>query len=117
MWSCFFCLILGPSGTGKSSLVNAGILPKLLDERGYDGIGVVSYTQLDFADVHQIRLYLDLASAMLDWDINQHPVFEGLSSQTLAQQLEHTIDEVINTLQTAISKANTKLNTPQFFCL
>ena len=52
---------------------------------------------------------------MLDWDINQHPVFEGLSSQTLAQQLEHTIDEVINTLQTAISKANTKLNTPQFF--
>jgi len=65
--------------------------------------------------VHQTRLYLDLASAMLDWDINQHPVFEGLSSQTLAQQLEHTIDEVINTLQTAISKANTKLNTPQFF--
>ncbi|WP_213608881.1 winged helix-turn-helix domain-containing protein [Pseudoalteromonas sp.] len=110
-----FCLILGPSGTGKSSLVNAGILPKLLDERGYDGIGVVSYTQLDFADVHQTRLYLDLASAMLDWDINQQPVFEGLSSQTLAQQLEHTIDEVINTLQTAISKANTKLNTPQFF--
>ena len=110
-----FCLILGPSGTGKSSLVNAGILPKLLDERGYDGIGVVSYTQLDFADVHQTRLYLDLASAMLDWDINQHPVFEGLSSQTLAQQLEHTIDEAINTLQTAISKANTKLNTPQFF--
>ena len=110
-----FCLILGPSGTGKSSLVNAGILPKLLDERGYDGIGVVSYTQLDFADVHQTRLYLDLASAMLDWDINQQPVFEGLSSQTLAQQLEHTIDEAINTLQTAISKANTKLNTPQFF--
>ena len=110
-----FCLILGPSGTGKSSLVNAGILPKLLDERGYDGIGVVSYTQLDFADVHQTRLYLDLASAMLDWDINQHPVFEGLSSQILAQQLEHTIDEAINTLQTAISKANTKLNTPQFF--
>jgi len=110
-----FCLILGPSGTGKSSLVNAGILPKLLDERGYNGIRVMSYTQLDFADVHQTRLYLDLASAMLDWDINQHPVFEGLSSQTLAQQLEHTIDEVINTLQTAISKANTKLNTPQFF--
>ncbi|WP_350608731.1 ATP-binding protein, partial [Pseudoalteromonas sp. MER144-MNA-CIBAN-0113] len=42
-----FCLILGPSGTGKSSLVNAGILPKLLDERGYNGIGVISYTQID----------------------------------------------------------------------
>jgi ABC-type glutathione transport system ATPase component len=52
-----FCLILGPSGTGKSSLVNAGILPKSLDQRGYNGIGIVSYSQLDFADVHKNRLF------------------------------------------------------------
>jgi DNA-binding winged helix-turn-helix (wHTH) protein/energy-coupling factor transporter ATP-binding protein EcfA2 len=110
-----FCLILGPSGTGKSSLVNAGILPKLLDERGYNGIGVVSYTQLDFADVHQNRLFLDLACALLDWDINTHPVFEGLSAQTLAEQLQFAIDDVINTIQTALNKAATQLKTPQLF--
>ncbi|AQQ00460.1 transcriptional regulator [Pseudoalteromonas aliena] len=110
-----FCLILGPSGTGKSSLVNAGILPKLLDERGYNGIGVVSYTQLDFADVHQNRLFLDLACALLDWDINTHPVFEGLSAQTLAEQLQYTIDDVINTIQAALNKAATQLKTPQLF--
>ncbi|TMO03511.1 winged helix-turn-helix domain-containing protein [Pseudoalteromonas sp. S558] len=110
-----FCLILGPSGTGKSSLVNAGILPKLLDERGYNGIGVVSYTQLDFADVHQNRLFLDLACALLDWDINTHPVFEGLSAQTLAEQLQYAIDDVINTIQAALNKAATQLKTPQLF--
>jgi DNA-binding winged helix-turn-helix (wHTH) protein len=110
-----FCLILGPSGTGKSSLVNAGILPKLLDERGYNGIGVISYTQIDFADVHKNRLFLDLASALLDWDINDQPVFEGLSAQTLAEQLELAIDGVINAIQAALSKASTKLKTPQLF--
>ena len=72
-----FCLILGPSGTGKSSLVNAGILPKLLDERGYNGIRVMSYTQLDFADVAQNRLYLDLASAMLDWILTTFQYLQG----------------------------------------
>ncbi|MFT7276710.1 MAG: DNA-binding winged helix-turn-helix (wHTH) protein [Gammaproteobacteria bacterium] len=110
-----FCLILGPSGTGKSSLVNAGILPKLLDERGYNGIGVVSYSQLDFADVHKNRLFLDLASVLLDWDINAQPVFEGLSAQTLAEQLELAIDGVINAIQVALSKASTQLKTPQLF--
>lgn len=110
-----FCLILGPSGTGKSSLVNAGILPKLLDERGYNGIRVMSYTQLDFADVAQNRLYLDLASAMLDWDINDIPVFTGLSAQTLAQQLEHDIDNVISGLKNTIANTQTAAKTPQLF--
>ena len=110
-----FCLILGPSGTGKSSLVNAGILPKLLDERGYNGIRVMSYTQLDFADVAENRLYLDLASAMLDWDINDIPVFTGLSAQTLAQQLEHDIDNVVSGLKNTIENTQTAAKTPQLF--
>ncbi|MFP3454541.1 hypothetical protein R0K30_23360, partial [Bacillus sp. SIMBA_154] len=63
----------------------------------------------------QNRLYLDLASAMLDWDINDIPVFTGLSAQTLAQQLEHDIDNVISCLKNTIANTQTAAKTPQLF--
>ncbi|MFM9597378.1 AAA family ATPase, partial [Streptomyces scabiei] len=65
-----FCLLLGSSGSGKSSLVNAGVLPALMSGAGYDGFRVESYCQLDFADINKERLFLDLASTLLDLEIN-----------------------------------------------
>ncbi|MCS6231160.1 transcriptional regulator [Shewanella baltica] len=91
-----FCLVLGPSGSGKSSLINAGVVPNLMKGGGYNGIGVASFSSLDFADVSKGQLLTDLASAMLDWEINDTPVFEGMSAETLAVQLVEDIQDVIN---------------------
>ncbi|MBI1676165.1 winged helix-turn-helix domain-containing protein [Shewanella sp. DW31] len=91
-----FCLVLGPSGSGKSSLINAGVVPNLMKGGGYNGIGVASFSSLDFADVSKGQLLTDLASAMLDWEINDTPVFEGMSADTLAVQLVDDIQGVIN---------------------
>lgn len=91
-----FCLILGPSGSGKSSLINAGVVPNLMKGDGYNGIGVASFSSLDFADVSKGQLLTDLASAMLDWEINDITVFEGMSAETLAIQLVEDIQSVIN---------------------
>ncbi|AUD59863.1 transcriptional regulator [Shewanella sp. Pdp11] len=91
-----FCLVLGPSGSGKSSLINAGVVPNLMKGDGYNGIGVASFSSLDFADVSKGQLLTDLASAMLDWEINDIPVFEGMSAETLAIQLVEDIQSVIN---------------------
>lgn len=91
-----FCLVLGPSGSGKSSLINAGVVPNLMKGGGYNGIGVASFSSLDFADVSKGQLLTDLASAMLDWEINDTPVFEGMSADTLAVQLVKDIQGVIN---------------------
>lgn len=91
-----FCLILGPSGSGKSSLINAGVVPNLMKGDGYNGIGVASFSSLDFADVSKGQLLTDLASAMLDWEINDTPVFEGMSAETLAIQLIEDIQSVID---------------------
>ncbi|MCT7947622.1 winged helix-turn-helix domain-containing protein [Shewanella septentrionalis] len=91
-----FCLVLGPSGSGKSSLINAGVVPNLMKGGGYNGIGVASFSSLDFADVSKGQLLTDLASAMLDWEINDIPVFEGMSAETLAIQLIEDIQSVIN---------------------
>ena len=97
-----FCLILGPSGSGKSSLVNAGVLPRLTHKNGYDGIGVISFTSLDFADVGQSRLFIDLASSILDWDVNDIPVFDGLSAEALASKLQTDCNQVLALCEAAL---------------
>lgn len=111
-----FTLILGPSGTGKSSLINAGVLPKLQSKNGFAGIGVVSHASLDFADVSQSRLFLDIASAMLDWDVNDQPVFDGWSAETLAEKLVDDINEVVETCRNRLNECDKRLiRSPRFF--
>ncbi|MGY0627181.1 MAG: nSTAND1 domain-containing NTPase, partial [Paraglaciecola chathamensis] len=102
-----FCLILGPSGGGKSSLVNAGVLPRLTHKNGYDGIGVISFTSLDFADVGQSRLFIDLASSILDWDVNDIPVFDGLSAEALASKLQTDCNQVLALCEAALDSIGT----------
>ncbi|QYJ87617.1 winged helix-turn-helix domain-containing protein [Shewanella mesophila] len=83
-----FCLVLGPSGSGKSSLVSAGVMPNLMSEHGYNGLNVKSFASLDLADVSSQHLLIDLASVMLDWEINDVPVFDGWSAEQLAHLLQ-----------------------------
>jgi eukaryotic-like serine/threonine-protein kinase len=109
-----FCLILGPSGTGKSSLVNAGLLPALTSSNGYNGIGVISHTSIDFADISAERLFIDLASAMLDWDVNDQPVFAGMSAENLAQQLQKDSNTSIEQCIQALKQTQQSYSKPQF---
>jgi DNA-binding winged helix-turn-helix (wHTH) protein/tetratricopeptide (TPR) repeat protein len=82
-----FCLVLGPSGSGKSSLIHAGIVPNLMSEQGANGLGLLDHATLDLADVQAGDLLLSLASTMLDWELNDAPIFAGESASTLAAKL------------------------------
>lgn len=88
-----FCLLLGPSGSGKSSLINAGVMPNLMQPGGFNGIEVLSFASLDLADVGQDQLFTSLASTLLDWESGpgqqQAPVFAGDSASSLADKLQH----------------------------
>ncbi|MCL1057244.1 winged helix-turn-helix domain-containing protein [Shewanella gelidimarina] len=97
-----FCLTLGPSGSGKSSLINAGIMPNLMTTAGYNSVKVASYSGLDFADVSCSQLFIELASAMLDWELNDLPVFDGYSADTLATTLIDEPNAVIKLCQQAL---------------
>uniref|UniRef100_Q0HTC3 Lysine decarboxylase transcriptional regulator, CadC n=1 Tax=Shewanella sp. (strain MR-7) TaxID=60481 RepID=Q0HTC3_SHESR len=107
-----FCLILGPSGSGKSSLINAGVLPNLMAANGFNGVGVVAYSSLDFADVSKGQLLTDLASAMLDWELNDTPVFEGMSADTLAAKLEQDPQSIVDICKQSLK--NQTYATPRF---
>lgn len=99
-----FCLVLGPSGSGKSSLINAGIIPNLSTPQGYNGIGLLSHTTLDLADVGQGRLLLDLACALLDWDLGDAPLFDNDSADSLAERLQQDPDAVLALLKAKLPK-------------
>ncbi|MEH8016972.1 winged helix-turn-helix domain-containing protein [Rheinheimera muenzenbergensis] len=90
-----FCLLLGPSGSGKSSLINAGVMPNLMQPGGFNGIEVVSFSSLDLADVSAGQLYSSLASTLLDWEIKDAPVFAGDSAASLADKLQQDPQQVL----------------------
>lgn len=109
-----FCLLLGPSGSGKSSLINAGVMPNLMQQGGFNGIQVLSYTSMDLADVAPKQLLSDLAAALLDWEYNDEPVFAGDSSESLAQALLAAPQQVIARALAILPKV---ANTRQRFAL
>jgi DNA-binding winged helix-turn-helix (wHTH) protein/energy-coupling factor transporter ATP-binding protein EcfA2 len=103
------CLLLGPSGSGKSSLINAGVMPNLMQQGGYNGIQVLSFSNLDLADVAPGQLLTDLAGAMLDWELDDTPVFAGDSAQSLAALLATVPQQVMQRcLQQLPKNAQTK---------
>jgi DNA-binding winged helix-turn-helix (wHTH) protein/energy-coupling factor transporter ATP-binding protein EcfA2 len=99
-----FCLLLGPSGSGKSSLINAGVMPNLMQSGGYNGIQVMDCTSLDLADVSQQQLFSSLASALLDWEHNDTPVFAGDSADSLAQRLLQNPEQVLQQCHAALAQ-------------
>ncbi|NRQ43264.1 winged helix-turn-helix domain-containing protein [Rheinheimera sp. YQF-2] len=103
------CLLLGPSGSGKSSLINAGVMPNLMQQGGYNGVEVLSFSSLDLADVAAGQLLTDLAGSMLDWELNEQPVFAGDSAQSLAALLATDPQQVMQRcLQQLPKNAQTK---------
>lgn len=109
-----FCLLLGPSGSGKSSLINAGVMPNLLQAGGFNGVEVVSYSSLDLADVSIDQLFSSLASALLDWELGPEPtpVFAGDSAASLAEKLQLQTDAVCQHCKTLL--ANNRQHTRRF---
>ena len=101
-----FTLIIGPSGSGKSSLVHAGLLPRLMNKKGVNGIHAIDYISIDFSDIRPTSIVEELASCMLDWEINNTPLFDGESPNSLALKLKTDPQQIIDTAKTQMAKAS-----------
>jgi DNA-binding winged helix-turn-helix (wHTH) protein len=99
--ACAMVLVLGPSGAGKTSLVQAGLIPALKAGAAPAdaGLAINAHVQLDCADMGQAGLLETLASVLLDAEIGDRLLFENTSAVTLAQRLAQDLPGVIEQLQ------------------
>ncbi|GJJ03322.1 transcriptional regulator [Duganella rhizosphaerae] len=81
-------LVLGPSGSGKSSLVLAGLLPQLLrEDASTPSTRICSAVSFDLGEMTEQDLFTSLASALLDWEVDDAALFPGTSAHLLGMRL------------------------------
>lgn len=83
---CPMVLVLGPSGSGKSSLVQAGLLAQL-DDDPPPGMRLADVLTLDCGDVGTAGLFDALGSVLLDGAADGAPLFPNQSAATLGARL------------------------------
>jgi len=91
-------MVLGPSGTGKTSLIQAGLLPALERTRGADQVGVLAATTFALLDQGEQTLFTALAGALLDLQWGEHLAFAGDNAISLGLRLEHDCASVARAL-------------------
>lgn len=78
-------LVLGASGSGKTSLIQAGLVPALrqsLRQKEAFSVG-----HLDLAEIGDVPLLSALGGALLDLEVDGVPLFSGLSADGIGSSL------------------------------
>lgn len=92
-------LLLGASGSGKTSLIQAGYIPDLIAHNSRYGIRLINHSKLDLGELSSIDFYAALGSALLDWqlDLEQQEtgLFNGLDAFSLGHRLQHHTQQVV----------------------
>jgi eukaryotic-like serine/threonine-protein kinase len=83
-----FVLVLGASGSGKTSLIQAGLLPALRTPGG--PILVVGSSSFDLADIGEIPLMIALGGALLDIEVDGETLLAGESAESIGAALAET---------------------------
>ncbi len=99
-----FMLIVGASGCGKSSLLNAGAIPLLCQDGGFDGMRALTVARCDLAGIGAGEALPHLAAALSTWTLGDRPVFPPGSTTDLADQLRRSPESVTATIEDALNR-------------
>jgi DNA-binding winged helix-turn-helix (wHTH) protein len=95
-------LLLGPSGAGKTSLVQAGLLPAMARPQA-GGAALLASISFDVADQGEQPLFVALAGALLDLQYDDTWVFDNDNAVALGHRLAHDCDDVVAQLRRALA--------------
>ena len=97
-----FLLMLGASGSGKSSLARAGVMPTLVEPGVIDGIGLWRRAVMKPSDAES-NVFLGLAQAVLSESGLPELVVHGSTAETLAERFEKGgAETVLEGIQTGL---------------
>lgn len=97
-------LVVGASGCGKTSLLNAGAIPILIKNGGYEGLQTLSVARCDLTGTHREDALHRLAAALMEWTIDGRTVFQSQSAQALADHLRERPASMPMTLEDAFQR-------------
>lgn len=89
-----FILIVGSSGCGKTSLLRAGVIPRITRANGVDGLEALSIASCDLAAAQPGDMLSPLAAALATWTLGGRPVMPPQTQAQLRELLAQTPEAI-----------------------
>ena len=99
-----FVLIVGASGCGKTSLLNAGALPLLQQDGGFNGLRALATARCDLAAVENGDALTHLSAALATWTLGERSVFPPGPAADLAATIRQSPESITAAVEEAFRR-------------